>query len=213
MLFEVMSQTEIRSLTRPHAYAVISITNPRSKRVQLRNDPNRVAALWRMFENVGTAYESVRDGRSSYFTNHDADAMLDFVAEHESRVVEIIVHCDVETSRSRGVALALAHIYGGAAPHLAPGQPNTHVVRALLERHAARCGQAVTMPVIVRCVKRCLWHIDVVVAESAPERSECAFCGARLEPVPVDIMTGVAVASFVQATDAAGEPHHVRATV
>ena len=193
MYFEVARSSELRNLTRSHAYAVVTLTKPRSRRVTLRPDANRVAVLWRMFDDIAPALDGTRDVRASYCTSNDADAILDFVDALGAGVREIVVACDAGEGRSRGVALALALIYGDATTHVATGRPNTHVVRTILDRFARRTGAAIAMPCIVRYVRRCARHVRREIPAEAIALGACDLCGRRLEPIPIDIATDTVI--------------------
>ena len=192
MLFEVVGARDVRELSRTHAYAVITVTAPRAKRLVLRPDPKRVATIWRMFDDVGHAYAAPRDPHASYFAPSDADALLDFVEDVRDRATTCVIACDAGEGRSRGVALGLALAYGDATEHLALGRPNTHVVRTLVERFSQRTATPIAMPCIVRYLRRCPRH-PARTAPAAAVGGPCDLCGGRHEPVPVDIATDTVV--------------------
>ncbi|GAC1444387.1 MAG: hypothetical protein NVS3B17_09470 [Vulcanimicrobiaceae bacterium] len=194
MLFEVVRVRELRDLGRPHPYAVIILTAPRARRIALRPDAARVATIWRMFDDVGHAYDDARDARASYCTASDADALLDFIEPLRVTISTCVVACEEGEGRSRGVALALALAYGDATHHLAQGRPNTHVVRTLLERFAERTGSALALPCIVRYSRRCPQHVRREIPPDVATSGICDVCDSKLEPVPIDIVTGGAIA-------------------
>lgn len=189
MVFDVVSTATIRRMTRPSPYAVISITKPRNRRIALRTDPNRLATLWRMFDDVGFGHEAVRDSRYSYFSPSDADAILDFWERYRASVGTFVVHCDDGSSRCDGVALALALIAEAAPARQALGFPNPLIVRTILQREAERRRTTFALPVVVRYVGRCPRHPEIAARRPLAENEYCERCGAALESVPVDIMT------------------------
>jgi len=136
-------------------YAVISVSGPTQTPAALSDDANRVATLRLRCDDIGHYHDPTMPALM-YFSTEDAEAVLDFVEGlHTPR---LIIHCEAGISRSRGIAVALAAIYGDSFAHAEHGMPNPHIVKTILDRHHERTGIAIATPAAIRSKTGCPNH-------------------------------------------------------
>jgi predicted protein tyrosine phosphatase len=184
--FDAVSRKAISKVTRPHRYAVISIRDPFLKPAYLRDDPNRIGTMKISFDDI--PYVDTALGLTC-FTPRNADDILDFAGYYVPRACEIIINCEAGISRSRGVALALARIYGDPTPHETLGMPNSLIVRTIIDRHNSRTGQNVPMPVVPFDLQRCPRHPAGTTSGPIDGPRTCDVCGGPTNTVRIDLIT------------------------
>ena len=103
--------------------AAISIVTPGDDEARLRPDAMDVLRL--AFDDIDTATKTT----DLPFSREQASQVLDFALQHTQSEF-MLVHCGAGLSRSAGVALALADLFGW------PGAPSTNL--PLYNRHVHR---------------------------------------------------------------------------
>lgn len=164
-----------------------------TKPAYLRDDPNRVAKLTMIFDDVGAIGEP-EDSRYLYFSKQQASDVIAFADRYAPKVAEFVVNCEAGISRSRGIAVALGLIHGDPTPHVDLGFPNARVVRMLIEAHNEVNSDSLAMPIALRALDSCERNVGARFRGpiGGPMRCEC--CDAISTQRIVDIFSGDTIA-------------------
>ena len=110
------------------SYAVISVTDPRSRQARIPKTPGCRGILRLRFHDAIPRPGEPAEPPLRYAAAKDADAVRRFVDEHKGSVGAFVLHCNAGMSRSPAVAAALAEYLGeDPEPFWQSAAPNLHV--------------------------------------------------------------------------------------
>ena len=130
MNIKVLNREAFEKFKSDEPFIAISITDPNSEKVKIKNKP--IDILFLQF------YDLDKDtGQFPYskfiFNTNQAEQILNFVEEYKDKVNLIVVHCEAGISRSAGVAGSLSLIYNGTDEYYFKHYlPNMLVYRKIL---------------------------------------------------------------------------------
>lgn len=158
MKIKVLSRQAFEEFESEENYIAISITDPKSEKVQPNDGLFTMLSL--QFHDIdkplvardkctackGTGYlpeyKNINDGHCyrcttmldiKLFTDQQAEQILNFVEKYGKEVDLLVVHCEAGISRSAGVAGALSLIYNGSDQYYFDNYlPNMLVYRKIL---------------------------------------------------------------------------------
>ena len=133
MKIKVLSRQAFEEFKSDESFIVISITDPNSEKVKIKNKPIDILSLqfFDLDKDIGQFPYS-----QFIFTINQAQQILNFVKKYKNKVNLIIVHCEAGISRSAGVAGALSLIYNGTDEYYFEKYlPNMFVYRKILNMY------------------------------------------------------------------------------
>jgi predicted protein tyrosine phosphatase len=119
------------------SYAVISISDPGSRRPKVRKQSGLRAVLRLCFHDAEPTGMPDLDRRVTCMHADQARQIWEFVTQHAD-VGTIVVHCEAGMSRSPAVAAALCEAMGMDDRFSREYQPNAHVYRLVLDAAPTR---------------------------------------------------------------------------
>jgi predicted protein tyrosine phosphatase len=126
MMFQVLGRAEAMRITPKVPYIHVSITDIDAPKVELPENPHRIAVLRLEFHDTDTASVGISGAQ--------AEEIVAFVKEHQKDVGLIVCNCEAGLSRSAGMAAALAKwLTGDDTPFFTHFIPNRLVYRRVLE--------------------------------------------------------------------------------
>ena len=133
MKIKVLNRETFENFKSDESFVVISITDPNSEKVKIKNKP--IDILFLQFYDLDKDTAIFPYSRFIFNTNQ-AEQILNFIEEYKDKVNLIVVHCEAGISRSAGVAGALSLIYNGSDEYYFKHYlPNIFVYRTILNMY------------------------------------------------------------------------------
>jgi len=134
----VLSQDNAEQYSSDKPYAVISITNPTREYANLKIGLGLTDVLRMKFWDINDA-ELAKQNNLRYFTEQDADNILNFYDKVKDKVEILMIHCQLGLSRSAAVGAALTKITGGnERQFFVDKRPNSLIYTTILKREIER---------------------------------------------------------------------------
>jgi hypothetical protein len=170
----VLSRHEAERFTHPRPYVMISFHDEAMAPAILAIDPNRRRTLI-------LAVDDEREMTERSFGRQYGEYVARILLESKAKGWDIVAHCNAGVSRSRGVGVAAALLFGDdPIPHFAGGNPSPLVAHHILAAARAIGAQHTVWPKMLRPVMVCERHPhDLLIPgrNSAGLIGTCPTCG------------------------------------
>lgn len=113
MQIKVFNREKIEKFETDMPHIVISVHDPDLQKVNLPNNPNRIAELYLAFHDFDTQHLNNTDKKKyKLFTPDDAKSILTMVKLTLPYINTILINCEAGISRSSAIAASLSIVLG-----------------------------------------------------------------------------------------------------